>query len=89
MIEHLLNYANLYKRGLCKFPEVLNILDAVRKDSIELKKQVDDMNQKSFEQYTNAFNIEGIHTLNKRIRERQKMFALKQQIQNSNSKTNN
>lgn len=81
----MLNYARLFKRGLCNFPQALDLLDLIRKDIVELKKEVSNLEHKSYQQCSSTFNIKGIYTKLKWLQERKKLEQLQDQILESNS----
>ena len=41
----MLKFARIYKQGFCKIPEALQLLDLVRKDIVESKKEEYDLNE--------------------------------------------
>lgn len=36
----ILSYVRLYKKGLCKFPKAISLLNDIRADKVELKNEV-------------------------------------------------
>ena len=39
LLQAILNFANLYKKGLCKFPDAINLLDLIWHDKKQIKRQ--------------------------------------------------